>query len=76
MTVNELITALKQYPPGMNVKICIMPTIANATSVDTSIDMDTNITSVVVRSNELDLETLVAKASQRFRDAYKEVVTV
>ena len=74
MTVNELMTALGRYPPNMNVKVCITPQIANADVVDTSVDIDTNITSVVIRANGHTLDELLAQAKTCMRRAYKEVV--
>lgn len=78
MTVQELTKALGRYPPDMNVKVCIMPTIANAEIVDTSVDIDTNITSVVIRANSFGLgglDEMVAKANECMQRRYtKEVV--
>ena len=77
MTVQELAKALSRYPPDMNVKICITPTIANAEIVDTSVDIDTNITSVVIRAGGFGLDELLAKAKDCMQRRYtKEVVTV
>lgn len=75
MTVQELTKALSRYPPDMNVKVCIMPTIANAEIVDTSVDIDTNITSVVIRAGGFGLDKLLAKANECMQRRYtKEVV--
>lgn len=77
MTVQELTNALGRYPPDMNVKVCITPTIANAEIVDTSVDIDTNITSVVIRAGGFGLDELLAKANECMQRRYtKEVVTV
>ena len=75
MTVQELTKALSHYPPDMNVKVCIMPTIANAEIVDTSVDIDTNITSVVIRASGFRMDEMVAKANECMQRRYtKEVV--
>lgn len=48
MTVAELIWKLLYYPYDMEVKVCIRPRIEPAASVGTSIDIDTNKTSLVI----------------------------
>lgn len=77
MTVNELMTALGRYPPNMNVKVCITPQIANVDVVDTSVDIDTNITSVVIRANGHTLDELLAQAKECMQRRYtKEVMRI
>ena len=48
MTVAELIWKLLFYPYDMEVKVCVRPRVEPAASVDTSVDIDSNTTSVVI----------------------------
>lgn len=48
MTVAELIWKLLYYPYDMEVKVCVRPRVEPAASVGTSIDIDTNKTSLVI----------------------------
>ena len=48
MTVAELIWKLLYYPYDMDVKVCVRPRVEPAASVNTSVDIDTNRTSLVI----------------------------
>lgn len=48
MTVADLIWKLLYYPYDMEVKVCVRPRVEPAASVDTSVDIDTNKTAVVI----------------------------
>lgn len=48
MTVADLIWKLLYYPYDMEVNVCVRPRVEPATSVGTSINIDTNKASVVI----------------------------
>lgn len=48
MTVAELIWKLLYYPYDMDVKVCVRPRVEPAASIGTSIDIETNKSSVVI----------------------------
>lgn len=52
MTVAALIWKLLYYPYDMEVKVCVRPRVEPAASVGTSIDIDSNTTSVVIYSDK------------------------
>lgn len=52
MTVSDLIWKLLYYPYDMEVKVCVRPRVEPAESVGTSIDIDSNTTSVVIYGNK------------------------
>lgn len=48
MTVAELIWKLLYYPYDMDVEVCVRPRVEPAASVGTSVNIDTNKTSLVI----------------------------
>jgi hypothetical protein len=51
MTVAELKQALSKYPDDMEVKIVDAPALIPVTDIKTIVDIDTNITSLIMRGS-------------------------